>query len=134
MNDQNLKPFASVKEARESGRKGGKASGEARRQKRDRREWAKIIGALPAEVLTPKGNSLQGADLDAAVVMALYRKAAIEGNPTAAKLVLELNGDLDTGTTVNMPAPIIVRSAEEGEAVAAVLAERARRMNDKGGE
>lgn len=133
MNDQNLKK-PTAKEARELGRNGGIKSGIARRRKRDRREWAKIIGALPADVVTPKGSSLDDADLDAAVVMALYRKAAIEGNPAAAKLVLELNGDLETGTTVNVPAPIVVRSAEEGEAVAAAIAERARRSNAKGGE
>ena len=38
MNEENLKPFKSVEEAREMGRKGGIASGEARRRKRTLKE------------------------------------------------------------------------------------------------
>lgn len=34
MNEENLKPFQSVEEAREKGRKGGIASGKARREKK----------------------------------------------------------------------------------------------------
>ena len=34
MNEENLKPFQSVEEAREKGRKGGIASGQARREKK----------------------------------------------------------------------------------------------------
>ena len=47
-NEKNLIPQAqrSPKEARENGRKGGKASGEARRAKRTLRELVEIFGNL----------------------------------------------------------------------------------------
>ena len=42
-NEQNLKPVSSKKEARERGRKGGIASGEARRAKKSLREAMQIL-------------------------------------------------------------------------------------------
>lgn len=47
-NEKNLRPVQSEKEAREKGRKGGIASGAARRRKRDMRQAAKLL--LDADV------------------------------------------------------------------------------------
>ena len=58
MNDgiENLKPYQSEDEAREGGRKGGIASGAARRRKRDMREWAEILGQTLMTMRTPDGK------------------------------------------------------------------------------
>lgn len=95
MNTKNLIPNSqrSPSELREQTRKGGIASGKARRAKKSRREWAAIIGALPIDVVDPHGKTLEGSDLDAALVMAQYRKA-VKGDSKAAKLILDLQGDL----------------------------------------
>ena len=44
-NEQNLKKFGSEREPSEAGRKGGKASGVARRRKRDMKNAAKLAEA-----------------------------------------------------------------------------------------
>ena len=46
-NEENLIPFGSAEEARESGRKGGIASGVARRRKRSLKESADLFLSLP---------------------------------------------------------------------------------------
>lgn len=100
-------------EQREFARKGGLASVEARRRKKAMKEWAEIIGALPIDVVGPDGKKIEDADLDAAAVMAQYRKAS-KGDTRAARLILDLRGELvqrveHTGEVV----PIVVRSDEE---------------------
>lgn len=115
-NEQNLKPVRSKKEARERGKKGGVASGEARRQKRDRREWAKIIGALPMKVVCPDGSALEGADADSGVIMNLYRKATSDkakDGVAAAKVLLTLQGDLEQRVAVTGDNFTIVVNTEE---------------------
>lgn len=46
-NEQNLKKFGSEREPSEAGRKGGKASGAARRRKRDMKNAAKLLLNMP---------------------------------------------------------------------------------------
>ena len=46
-NEQNLKKFGSEREPSEAGRKGGKASGVARRRKRDMKNAAKLLLNMP---------------------------------------------------------------------------------------
>ncbi len=55
-NEKNLHPVQSEKEAREKGRKGGIASGAARRRKRDMRQAAKLL--LDADV-SPSQKSMR---------------------------------------------------------------------------
>ena len=55
-NEKNLRPVQSEKEAREKGRKGGIASGAARRRKRDMRQAAKLL--LDADV-SPSQKSMR---------------------------------------------------------------------------
>lgn len=52
-NENNLKPYRTESEAREAGRKGGIASGEARRRKKAFREWLE-------EQLDSDGGNLNG--------------------------------------------------------------------------
>ena len=51
MNDENLKPVRTKSEARERGRNGGKASGEARRKKADFRRTLNAL--LTAKIDSP---------------------------------------------------------------------------------
>lgn len=76
-NKQNLKPLSTEK-AREIGAKGGKASVEARRKKRDLREQLEIL--LDKEYTDKKtGETMQGIEV---VTAALFKEAA-KGNVKA---------------------------------------------------
>lgn len=119
--------------AREIRRKGAYARAEAARRKRDRREWAKIIGAAPVKLKMPDGSSLEGADLDAALVVGLYRRAQ-NGDARAARLLLELHGDLEQRVSIDGPAPIICATQAEADATYKAIAERAARRQGKAAE
>lgn len=94
MNEQNLIPNTerSASEVRENQRRGGVNSGIARRRKKAMREWAEIIGALPAKVVCPDGSLLEDADLDADAMMQQYRKAH-KGDTKAATFIANLKGE-----------------------------------------
>ena len=86
-NNENLIPFnkRSVREARECGRRGGKASGEARRKKADFRKTLNAL--LTAEIDSPEWTPLLNAlgldsTLESAVNAAMIREA-LAGNVKA---------------------------------------------------
>lgn len=114
-NNENLIPMneRSQSEAREFGKKGGIASGEARRQKRAMRELLEEALALPHIDMMSGKESTKGE----AVVAALIQKA-IDGDTSAARLVIQSIDGLPTAT-VAMEPPI---SAETYARVEAVLA------------
>ena len=97
-NERNLKPARAKSEAREKGRAGGKASGAARRNKRDARETAKLfLDMAAAGQLDDNLGKLNVEPGDRTNLMALIARlvlAAQSGNVQAARLVLELSGDL----------------------------------------
>ena len=121
MNEQNLIDGAhrSQSEVRENGRKGGQASGKARRAKRTMREWAKVIGemAMPG-VKAPDGTLLKGATLDGGVVLSLYQKA-VKGDTKAAATLMKLRGELvdKVEHTGEVRSAIIVESKEQKDAI-----------------
>lgn len=83
-NEQNLKPFTSDQsreEAAENGRKGGIASGEARRQKRDLRRALEIL--LEKEYTDKKGKVMTGAE---AITTKLFEQA-MKGNVKAFETI-----------------------------------------------
>ncbi len=98
-NEKNLKPNSSrtPKERRELASKAGRASGEARRRKRDAQQAAKLILSLPAignyklniEALgIPEEEST-----NMAVVMArMFTKAAGSGDASAARFLIDMVG------------------------------------------
>lgn len=89
MNDENLKPL-SPSEAREMGAKGGKASGEARRKKRDIRKAVEQIFDIKRE--DKDGNMLDGYE---EMAVALRKMATDPKNRqaiAAQKYVRELLG------------------------------------------
>lgn len=91
---QNLKPVRTKEEARERGRKGGKASGEARRRKANFRKTLNLLLTEKIDIpeLTPILESM-GIDstLESALNMAMI-KAALGGDVKAAHYVAEYSG------------------------------------------
>lgn len=89
-NEQNLIPNSerSPSEVRANGRKGGIASGEARRAKKTLREIMEIYGQMPAE-------ELAGASNDEAVVVAQYKLAKSDkpGSTGAASFIRDTKGE-----------------------------------------
>jgi hypothetical protein len=95
----NLIPMSerSEDEARELGRKGGKASGRTRRERKSIREGLNAILAAPVkDKITLAELKQAGADKDAQglLLLRLYQQA-INGDVAAAKLVLTAIGEAD---------------------------------------
>lgn len=99
--EDNLIPFTSEQnreEASKNGKKGGVASGEARRRKKSMRELAKIVNSLP---LSPK-NKAQMPDgikedemtFQMGFIIKVYQQA-LKGDTKAMKLWVDLSNTLD---------------------------------------
>jgi hypothetical protein len=97
-NEQNLKPFTSDQnreKAAENGRKGGKASGEAKRRKKEMRERLELLLSMPI-------NSGKGAEIEK-----IKSFGAIKGkNITVEDAILiaiaqkAMKGDISAGTFI----------------------------------
>lgn len=100
-NEKNLIPFneRSENEARELGSKGGKASGESRRNAKLLREYMTQLLDLPVSDLrrynrlARLGIPIEDIDNRALLVAALFAKAAHEGDVAAFKVIRELIGE-----------------------------------------
>lgn len=103
-NEQNLKPpFTSEQnreEASKNGRKGGKASGEARRRKRDMKERLEILLSMPitkgkeTDVDKIKGfGELKGKNItvEDAILVAMIQKA-LKGDVSASNFIRDTSG------------------------------------------
>ena len=99
-NEQNLIPMEqrSPEEAREMGRKGGRASGESRRRKKSLREAAELYLSLPVSdkrawnKLAKDGVAPEDVDNQMAIIAGLSIKAS-KGDAKAAKVLFDLIGD-----------------------------------------
>ena len=97
-NERNLIPVRSTEEARERGRNGGSASGEARRRKKSLREAAELYLSLPVSdkrawnKLAKDGVAPEDVDNQMAIIAGLSIKAA-KGDAKAAKVLFDLIGD-----------------------------------------
>lgn len=80
-NEQNLKPVSSKEEARERGSKGGKASAEARRRKKDLRLALEML--LEKDFKDKSGNIMSGTD---AITAKLFEQA-MKGNVKAFETI-----------------------------------------------
>lgn len=97
--EDNLIPYTSEQsreEAKKNGRKGGIASGEARRRKKSMQELAKIVNSLPLPNESKKGlpTPLQDEEDIATYQMRfvfMVYKQAVSGNVKAMKLWMELS-------------------------------------------
>lgn len=94
-NERNLIPVRSTEEARERGRNGGRASGEARRRKKSLREAAELYLSLPVSdkrawnKLAKDGVAPEDVDNQMAIIAGLSIKAA-KGDAKAAKVLFDL--------------------------------------------
>ena len=82
---ENLTPVRSKAEARERGRKGGIASGKARRKKRDFRQLMRLLLDMPAD-------ELEKADNREAICAAMIQKA-LAGDRGAAEFCRDTAGE-----------------------------------------
>lgn len=98
MNEKNLIPFRSEVEARESGRKGGVKSGEARRRKRNIKALMKaLLESSVTDIDIYNSTAALGFDNEeityaAAIVAAMVREAA-DGNVKAFKEIRNVIGE-----------------------------------------
>lgn len=83
---KNLKPVRSKEEAKERGQKGGKASGEARRKKKELRECLEIL--LDKEMKSRSGETMTGAE---AISAKLFEKA-LHGDIKAFEVIRDTAG------------------------------------------
>lgn len=103
---ENLNPVQSKDEATERGRKGGIASGEARRRKRDMREAAKalmqmqVIGEKNKQKLDQFGVDREDQNYSTAIVVRLMQKALVDGDTRAIRLLAELSGQTSPMGTI----------------------------------
>ena len=119
MNDKNLIPNSerSPSEVRENGRKGGIASGKARRKKRDMREAAKVL--LDTEVKNSrlrrkmKDNGIDDNELtnQMAVLLSMFM-SAVNGNVRAAEFLRDTAG--------YNPSEMLKQEANEIEDISAI--------------
>lgn len=109
-NEENLRTPTS-EEAREIGRKGGIASGQARREQKTMREWARVFGAIPVKVKTPDGNETDTTTLGS--IVAAQMAKATRGDTKAAKFVSELLGETH-GEGAGLT--LVVNASDEGKA------------------
>lgn len=98
-NEQNLIPMEqrSPEEAREMGRKGGRASGVSRRRKKSLREAADLYLSLPVSnrrawnKISAEGVDPEDIDNQMAMIVGLTQRA-IKGDAKAAKIIVDLIG------------------------------------------
>lgn len=110
MENENLtNTIRSADEARELGRRGGIASGEARRAKRTLREVVRMM--LDEEIPTKDGGKVTKR---AAMAEKMLREAVQKGNIKAAKLVADWSGEAPTKQEITGEdgAPLLVTFAE----------------------
>lgn len=86
MNESNLKPVQSKEEARERGRKGGIASGKARRERKTLREELLLL--------------LEKGDTQEKVSLALIQQA-LDGNTKAFEVIRDSIGEKPVDKTLN---------------------------------
>ena len=121
MNDENLVPNSqrTPSELREMTSKGGKASGEARRQKKTMREWLEI--AMQAAMKNNDGQPIMSPDdptreltRKECAMLKLAAKAA-KGDLKAIELSAKLSGEAET--------KVVVETATPAEKLAALIKE-----------
>lgn len=118
MNEQNLRP-CEYQLTQEEQKKGGVASGVARREKKTAKMWAQLMAdaLLKGKDGQPMTNPLTGEPQTAiaAAVYKQYEKAIKNGDTAALKVLLELLGEIK-GDTIQVNAALIQRTPAEVKA------------------
>jgi hypothetical protein len=101
MTIENLQPVRSKEEAREKGRKGGIASGKARKEKKLMKEQIELLLSLPLKSKNAKnqmkklGIDSDNVDNQMAVIIGVWQKA-IQGDVKAAEFLRNTLGEAPT--------------------------------------
>lgn len=112
-NEQNLRPFTtrSSEEARELGRKGGIASGEARREKKSLREKAKLLMSLSIkdekDLLKAKELGLNVDDVDIEMMNLIHMLNIIKKENFNSVGAFNTIKDLTDGESINNGTPTV---------------------------
>lgn len=126
-NEQNLIPFTSDQdreEAKKNGRKGGIASGEARRKKKAMREAFDLMLSLPLKdekanaFLDYLGIPEDERDNQMGIVVSMYKEAVTHGSVQAAAFIRDTIGEnpkekVEVEGTINTVNPLEGLSTEE---------------------
>lgn len=115
---ENLNPVKTEEEAREKGRKGGIASGKARREKKAMRETLAALLSMPmkdgkfADVESIKNfASMKGKNIDVqtAISIAMIQRA-LKGDKGAAEFVRDTSGQKPTDNmNITGAVPVVIK-------------------------
>lgn len=96
MNDENLKPVRTKSEARERGRKGGIASGKARR---DKRTWKQVVDDLASRIIIDKDGNIALSPITGKPmsiregINTKLLQQALQGNLKAIGMLFDISGE-----------------------------------------
>lgn len=116
-NEQNLRP-CEYKLSRDEAKKGGIASGKARREKKHGKELARLIlaeGLKDEKVkaaLREAGHNPDGMDNETAMLLRQIEKALKTGDTKAYKAVMDVAGYLEKTVNVKTPDPLVITEEE----------------------
>ena len=102
MNEENLIPLSerSKEDAKAIQTAGGLARGKALKEEKKMRQWAKILGELPAKITAEDGTEME-ADNFGKVIAAQFEKAK-KGDTQAAKFLADLMGEMEQTQNLNI--------------------------------
>ena len=106
---ENLKPVRSENEARELGKKGGIASGIARREKRDMAYFARLM--LDEVITDKKGNELP---TRYAMLKSVLKKVLKDGDVQAFKTITAQAGEQPQSEELTTPVLVVVNTSDKG--------------------
>lgn len=109
-NEQNLIPVQSESEAREKGRQGGIASGKARREKKEMREFAKMV---LDELVKDKKTGTQ-VPTRYAMVKRLVQKVLKDGDNNTFKTLTQVAGEMPTDSNGSNVVVVNIQSTDKG--------------------
>lgn len=116
-NEQNLRP-CEYKLSQEEAKRGGIASGKARREKKHGKELARLIlaeGLKDEKVKTAlreAGHNPDDMDNETAMLLRQIEKALKTGDTKAYKAVMDVAGYLEKTVNVKTPDPLVITEEE----------------------
>ncbi len=115
-NPENLRSIATLspEERSEIGARGGKASGESKRQKKLLREIVRACAERQVDIETIEGTT-ENVQYDVAMVLSMYKQAILEGNVKAAEFIAKVSGALDEKPETHAGLVIQVSAGLAGE-------------------